>query len=139
MLKLARRARGHFVMLIEIRVHLIRFKPGHISLLELKAYVIQNLCCSQQSYYSFPDTKGCSFQPILSNRQSTPKILHKIHIVKIVGIMDDLSSWFDHKMFYKTVSTIDNSYSICSCISFSISQFLKFKTNFKLSIIPIEK
>ena len=32
MLKLARRARGHFVMLIEIRVHLIRVKPGHISL-----------------------------------------------------------------------------------------------------------
>ena len=32
MLKLARRARGHFVTLIEIRVHLIRVKPGHISL-----------------------------------------------------------------------------------------------------------
>ena len=31
MLKLARRARGHFVMLIEIRLHLIRVKPGHIS------------------------------------------------------------------------------------------------------------
>ena len=31
MLKLARRARGHFVMLIEIRMHLIRVKPGHIS------------------------------------------------------------------------------------------------------------
>ena len=31
MLKLARRARGHFVALIEIRVHLIRVKPGHIS------------------------------------------------------------------------------------------------------------
>ena len=30
MLKLARRARGHFVTLIEIRVHLIRVKPGHI-------------------------------------------------------------------------------------------------------------
>ena len=27
MLKLARRARGHFVTLIEIRVHLIRVKP----------------------------------------------------------------------------------------------------------------
>ena len=26
---LARRARGHFVTLIEIRVHLIRVKPGH--------------------------------------------------------------------------------------------------------------
>ena len=32
MLKLARRARGHFVTLIEIRVHLIRVKPGHISI-----------------------------------------------------------------------------------------------------------
>ena len=32
MLMLARRARGHFVTLIEIRVHLIRVKPGHISL-----------------------------------------------------------------------------------------------------------
>ena len=31
MLKLSRRERGHFVMLIEIRVHLIRVKPGHIS------------------------------------------------------------------------------------------------------------
>ena len=31
MLKLARRARGHFVTLIEIRVHLIRVKPGHIN------------------------------------------------------------------------------------------------------------
>ena len=31
MLKLARRARGHFVTLIEIHVHLIRVKPGHIS------------------------------------------------------------------------------------------------------------
>ena len=31
MLKLARRARGHFVTLIKIRVHLIRVKPGHIS------------------------------------------------------------------------------------------------------------
>ena len=31
MLKLARRARGHFVTLIEICVHLIRVKPVHIS------------------------------------------------------------------------------------------------------------
>ena len=31
MLKLARKVRGHFVTLIEIRVHLIRVKPGHIS------------------------------------------------------------------------------------------------------------
>ena len=31
MLKLARRARGHFVTLIEIRLHLIRVKPVHIS------------------------------------------------------------------------------------------------------------
>ena len=30
-LKLGRRARGHFVTLIEIRVHLIRVEPGHIS------------------------------------------------------------------------------------------------------------
>ena len=30
MLKLVRRARGHFVTLIEIRVHLIRVKPGRI-------------------------------------------------------------------------------------------------------------
>ena len=30
MLKMARRARGHFVMLIEICMHLIRVKPGHI-------------------------------------------------------------------------------------------------------------
>ena len=31
MLKLAGRARGHFVTLIEIRVHLISVKPVHIS------------------------------------------------------------------------------------------------------------
>ena len=31
MLKLGRRG-GHFMTLIEIRVHLIRVKPGHISL-----------------------------------------------------------------------------------------------------------
>ena len=31
MLKLGRRARGHFVTLIENRGHLIRVKPGHIS------------------------------------------------------------------------------------------------------------
>ena len=31
MLKLARRARGHFVTLIEILVHLIMVKPGHRS------------------------------------------------------------------------------------------------------------
>ena len=31
MFKLGRRARGHFVTLIEIRMHLIRVKPGHIS------------------------------------------------------------------------------------------------------------
>ena len=29
MLKLARRAKGHLVTLIEIHVHLIRVKPGH--------------------------------------------------------------------------------------------------------------
>ena len=31
MLKLARRAKGHFMTLIEIPMHLIRCKPGHIS------------------------------------------------------------------------------------------------------------
>ena len=36
MLKLGRRARGHFVTLIDIRVHLIRVKPGHISKLKQK-------------------------------------------------------------------------------------------------------
>ena len=38
MLKLARRARGHFVTLIEIRMRLIRVKPGHISKPLLSAY-----------------------------------------------------------------------------------------------------
>ena len=33
MLKLGRRARGHFMTLIEIHVHLIRVKPGHISMI----------------------------------------------------------------------------------------------------------
>ena len=40
MLKLARRARGHFVTLIEIRVHLIRVKPGHISRLQGQQVVL---------------------------------------------------------------------------------------------------
>ena len=32
-MKLGRRARGHFVTLIEMCAHLIRVKPGHISLI----------------------------------------------------------------------------------------------------------
>ena len=36
MLKLGRKARGHFVTLIEIRVHLIKVKPGHISAIGLE-------------------------------------------------------------------------------------------------------
>ena len=39
MLQLARRARGHFVTLIEIRMHLIRVKPGHISYLQDLTYL----------------------------------------------------------------------------------------------------
>ena len=38
MLKLGRRARGHFVTLTEIRVHLIRVKPGHISEIGQKGF-----------------------------------------------------------------------------------------------------
>ena len=45
MLKLARRASGHFVTLIEIRVHLIRVKPGHIC---LNAAHIENFITSLQ-------------------------------------------------------------------------------------------
>ena len=41
MFKLARRARGHFVTLIEVRVHLIRVKPGHIS----QTGTPKMLCC----------------------------------------------------------------------------------------------
>ena len=44
MLKLARRARGHFMTLIEIRVHLIRCKPGHISDLYGKQLLEGKLC-----------------------------------------------------------------------------------------------
>ena len=39
MLKLAKRARGHFVTLIEIHMHLIRVKPGHISNSGVKLHV----------------------------------------------------------------------------------------------------
>ena len=46
MLKLARRARGHFVTLIEIRVHLIRVKPGHIS-------VHLHYPCFQRNYFFY--------------------------------------------------------------------------------------
>ena len=47
MLKLARRARGHFVTLIEIRVHIIRVKPGHIpSFFKFNTFKV--------AYYSFP-------------------------------------------------------------------------------------
>ena len=38
MLKLVRRAKGHFVTLIEFHVHLIRVKPEHIS--RLNQYVV---------------------------------------------------------------------------------------------------
>ena len=40
MLKLASRAKGHFMTLIEIRMHLIRCKPGHISYIEDKTSII---------------------------------------------------------------------------------------------------
>ena len=40
MLKLARRAKGHFMTLIEIRVHLIRCKPGHISLIRCHSHYL---------------------------------------------------------------------------------------------------
>ena len=40
MLKLARRARGHFVTLIEIRVHLIRVNPGHICAEDCQSYIL---------------------------------------------------------------------------------------------------
>ena len=43
MLKLGRRARGHFITLIEIRVHLIWVKPGHIS-----KQMDQNDCRTEQ-------------------------------------------------------------------------------------------
>ena len=43
MLKLARRARGHFVTLIEIGVHLIRVKPGHINLGIIVDYEVRSL------------------------------------------------------------------------------------------------
>ena len=38
MLKLARRERGHFVTLIEICMHVIRVKPGHISIKRSENY-----------------------------------------------------------------------------------------------------
>ena len=50
MLKLARRARGHFVTLIEICVHIIRVKPGHIpSFCKFNTFKV--------TYYSFPKKK----------------------------------------------------------------------------------
>ena len=50
MLKLARRARGHFVTLIEIRVPIIRVKPGHIpSFCKFNTFKV--------AYYSFPKKK----------------------------------------------------------------------------------
>ena len=52
MLKLARRARGHFVPLIEIRVHLIRVKPGHISLFRL-ATLLRGGGGKNRAYFSY--------------------------------------------------------------------------------------
>ena len=50
MLKLARRARGHFVTLIEIRVHIIRVKPGHMaSFCKFNTFTV--------AYHSFPKKK----------------------------------------------------------------------------------
>ena len=55
MLKLARRAREHFVTLIEIRVHLIRVKPGHIpSFCKFNTFKV--------AYYSFPKKKDQDFE-----------------------------------------------------------------------------
>ena len=44
MLKLGRRARGHFMTLIEIRLHLIRAKPGHICVSLEGQKMLQELC-----------------------------------------------------------------------------------------------
>ena len=50
MSKLARRARGHFVTLIEINVHIIRIKPGHIPpFCKFNTFTV--------AYYSLPKKK----------------------------------------------------------------------------------
>ena len=43
MLKLARKARGHFVTLIEMGVHLIRINPGHIQ--NKHRFLVKDLLC----------------------------------------------------------------------------------------------
>ena len=64
MLKLARRARGHFVTLIEIRMHLIRCKPGHISNFSHKngALQVEKTVCS---YYHLRDQYITQQNPVL--------------------------------------------------------------------------
>ena len=56
MLKLARRARGHFVTLIEIRVHLIRVKPGHISVMQRESLMNRSRSFPTK-YGTFPTTE----------------------------------------------------------------------------------
>ena len=66
MFKLARRARGYFVTLIEIRVHLIRVKPGHISSLAystlvtrtIKACTVVNSSLFSSKYFHFYNVKA---------------------------------------------------------------------------------
>ena len=58
MLKLARRARGHFVTLIEIRVHLIRVKPGHISKRNNKRRIVER----EEAFYYISILKTIEMQ-----------------------------------------------------------------------------
>ena len=58
MLKLARRAKGHFMTLIEIRLHLIRCKPGHIS--KCRPHF-----CSSSVFCNFCDLVSTSFVSVV--------------------------------------------------------------------------
>ena len=78
MLKLARRARGHFVTLIEIRVHLIRVKPGHISA-HLSQVSYRALICMTS------DTTNCG--------------------VRSVGYSEFLRQHFSFTVIYKRLSS----------------------------------
>ena len=80
MLKLARRARGHFVMLIEIRVHLIRVKPGHISILFNISVNDFYVCVTKTQINTYADDNQLHFRhecPLLRLLLTmTLKILH---------------------------------------------------------------
>ena len=71
MQKIRRTARGHFVRLIEIRVHLIKAISGHnVSAAIFEAINVSLNCMSHLQKQTFPFATFASPQPILSHSKT---------------------------------------------------------------------